>query len=239
MLVKRTYQKTSTFTDLERKHIEKQALKEAMPFIVNLLTKTADFLSYEDKQEFVHLGVIAFLKELRKFDHQLSKQFYKCANMRIRGEFIDEIRRRDPMNRDTRLKLEKIKLAFKAISKEKGSPASIVDVSRHLGMTVEEISKTLDAEVTYVDMDESFVEQRTHSFGDLEDVVNRSALAEKLSLLLKQLPELVQKIMYLSLIEEFTVTEISKILNITRYEAHAKKQQGLNFLKKNTEGWEV
>ncbi|WP_417883126.1 sigma-70 family RNA polymerase sigma factor [Vibrio rumoiensis] len=221
------YQRTPLLSKNEELAIESKAINEALPLIRNIVWQHTKVLSSFEREEINQVATIAFLLELRKFNHQVGKQFYKAASIRVRGEVIDELRRRDPMLRDSRKQLNIVKKTKATLSQTLGREPTLLELSAQLNLTIDELQDLTTSDVQHDDLDLFEVV----AGGGLEATMERSQIVEKIAELLKSLPEVVQKVFFLMYMEGFSTTETAQALKITRHQVHTAKTTGIKLIQ--------
>lgn len=221
MLVNLGYQKTSLLTQAEKSKIEARVVNDSLSLIKNIVNQYTRAFNDEDREEFYQTATLAFLLELRKFEHVDSKQFYKSSTMRVRGEVIDELRRRDIYGRNQRTELKQAAIIKNQLSHELGREATQAEVYAVVGDVVDEISEISADQMEEPDFSLFDIVSSAHE----QDECERSLMMERVSRILHSLPENMQKIVFLMCIEGFSTTEVASALNMTTYSVHRKKTQ--------------
>lgn len=221
------YHRTPILSKNEELAIESKAINEALPLIRNIVWQHTKVLSSFEREEINQVATIAFLLELRKFNHQVGKQFYKAASIRVRGEVIDELRRRDPMLRDSRKQLNIVKKTKAALSQTLGREPTLLELSAQLNLTIDELQDLTTSDIQHDDLDLFEVV----AGGGLEATMERTQIVEKIAELLKSLPEVVQKVFFLMYMEGFSTTETAQALKITRHQVHTAKTTGIKLIQ--------
>ncbi len=111
MLMQPKYQHTQTNDQATLQELEKLVLQQNIKLINGLLYQyryAVDEGTFEDLRQ---TAMMTLVIELRKFDHVANDDFRRAVAVRIRGELVDELRRRDYMERDKRQLVNRIKLA--------------------------------------------------------------------------------------------------------------------------------
>ena len=144
--------------------------------------------------------------------------------MRIRGELIDELRRRDYMERDKRQLVNRIKHAERQLLQQLGREPTSNEVCRHLGVEASDYQQAM----TLVDVFDDI---------ELESVVtavpetDKEVLFNEVKEVLNSLPAMEQRILYLVYVKSLSTKETALVLDINEIKVHRLKHRGLDILK--------
>jgi RNA polymerase sigma factor for flagellar operon FliA len=180
------------------------------------------------KEELRSLGMEGLLDALDKFDPERGLKFETYATLRIKGAIIDGLRKGDVLPRSLREKARKIEEAYLKLEQEKLRSVSDEEVGAYLGISVEELRQTLfDISVSaMVSINETVQDddnQTTIRWSVLENPhaenpekrLDEMELKEVLAEAISKLPEKEKWVVSMVYFEELTLTEISKILNLS------------------------
>lgn len=173
-------------------------------------------------------GMFGLLDALQKFDIGRGLKFKTYAMWRIRGAIMDGLRQQDWLPRSIREKAKRIEEAYRCLQQEKLRSVCDEEVAEYLGMSVEELHRTLldvaGATLTSIDEmiedDESHQSSR-HSFivdeqiTTPEENVDQMAEHEMLIRAIDLLPSKERTVVSLFYYEELTLTEIAAILHLS------------------------
>ncbi len=180
-----------------------------------------------DQEDLIQAGIIGLMSALEKFDGNRDVQFETFARFRIRGAVLDELRIRDWLPRSARNKNQRLARAFDELQRELGRSPEDDEVSRHMGISLEEYFKLLDEAkgvslVSREDLPPGYLEN--HKPSDfMETVESGNPLAallstqtrERLKEAIDALPEKQRLVLSLYYYEELTMKEVGKVLNLT------------------------
>ncbi|MBC7001622.1 sigma-70 family RNA polymerase sigma factor [Photobacterium sp. BZF1] len=224
MLMQRKYQHTPSSHNSNLKQIEKQALQDNIKMIHGLLYRyryAVDDGTYEDLRQ---TAMMTLIIELRKFDHVANEDFRRAVAVRIRGELIDELRRRDYMERDKRQMVNKIKHTERELLQILGREPNSGEICRHLGID----SQVYQQAMLFVDVVDDI---------ELDNIVtavpetDKQVLFDEVKQVLETLPELEKRIIYLVYVKSLTTKEVALVLGTNEVKIHRLKHRGLEILK--------
>lgn len=168
-------------------------------------------------------GMLGLIDSIDKFDIDKNIKFETYAQIRIRGEVIDNIRKLDWIPRSLRRKSKSIQEALFNLENELGRKPSNEELAQHLEISVEEVEETLSDISTF---NVSSLEETLSVKGDyVADTVNVESMPEAVfiqnelkGLLAKSINQLAdneKKVVSLYYYEELTYKEIGHILELS------------------------
>lgn len=179
---------------------------------------------YVDYDDLVSCGVLGMMDAIERFDPTRNVRFETYAQIRIRGEIIDYMRRQDWAPVHVRTRIKQMDAAFDRVAQRNGAPASDREVAEELGMNLEEMRQTLaDAHfLNLMYLDELLTEtpaeeEGTGILSDAQIVgdLERKEFKELLSREIGRLTEREQMVLSLYYYDELTLREIGVVLNLT------------------------
>lgn len=183
------------------------------------------FGSNVDYDDLVGFGVFGLIDAIEKFDVHKGVKFETYASLRIRGSVIDSIRELDWVPRSLRQKNKEIEKAYSVLENELGHSATDQEVAQKLGISVDELNKTLnDVNITSMISLEDFLEQNYDSGIDIPNYNREDRPESHLELVeikdiladsIDKLPEKERTVISLYYYEEMTLKEISAIMGVS------------------------
>ncbi len=224
MLMQRSYQHTEELSLSQRHLIETRVLKEHAGFINRILRPY--FCVFDDGtiEELRQIALMTFLLELRKFDHVVDDDFMKSATLRVRGEVIDELRRRDPMERRKRQLVNQIKKAENILAGRLGRQPTASELCKATDITLEEYHEVV--QVIVVDS-----EVELDAMVAASDNSDHEARLLELQECLETLSEEQQKVMYLLYVQGMNLKETALTLDLNESKVFRIKQASIELLK--------
>lgn len=224
MLLQRSYHQTEGMTQSQRNVIESKVLNDHAPFINSILKPYMCVFDEGTIEELRQIALMTFLLELRKFSHVVNDYFIKSATVRVRGEVIDELRRRDPMERRKRQLVNNVKKAEATLAQKLGRLPTAPEICRALGISSEDFHQAM--QVIVID-DE--VELDSLVMNAKDDASSQTLL--ELEKTLESLDEVQQKIMFLLFVEGLNIKETALVLDLSESKIFRLKQTALKELK--------
>ena len=177
---------------------------------------------YVDYDDLVSCGVLGMMDAIERFDPTRSVRFETYAQIRIRGEIIDYMRRQDWAPVHVRTRIKQMEAAYDRVAQRNGGPASEQEVALELGMELEDMRQTLSdshfLNLMYLDelLTETPVEDdRLMSDNQIVQDLERNEFKAMLSKEIGRLTEREQMVLSLYYFDELTLREIGKVLSLT------------------------
>jgi len=92
-----------------------------------------------DVEDLYGYGIFGLIDAIDKFEPQRKIQFKTYAQTRVRGAILDELRKLDWTPRSVRQKARQLEKAFVQLENSLGRAATDDEVSKHMGITLEEL----------------------------------------------------------------------------------------------------
>ena len=238
---------------MDKKTRDELILKYA-PLVKNTVLRMAARLPIDpaDKEDLINVGIIGLMSALENYDAKRNVQFETYARFRIRGAVLDELRARDWAPRSMRSKNHRIEEAFAVLKGELGRAPDEGEVSRYLGLTLNEYFELLDevkgvSIISREDLPPDYLERYAGKEGmgavDCGNPLNHMAGRELIAGLKKAIDGLPRKeklVLSLYYYEELTMKEIGKALELTESrvcQIHAQATLRLRSAVKDYRQW--
>lgn len=179
-------------------------------------------VEYDD---LVGYGIFGLIDAIEKYDISKGVKFETYASLRIRGSIIDSIRELDWVPRSLRKKSKDLERAYAELENELGHTATDAQVAEKLGITVEELNKTLqDVNMSTMISLEDYLEQNYETGFDIsndddprlpERRLEITEIRDILTESIDKLPEKERMVVTLYYFEELTLKEISAIMKVS------------------------
>ena len=175
-----------------------------------------------DIEDLVSYGILGLMDAIEKYDPSRNVKFETYAAFRIKGAIIDQLRKQDWIPRSLRTKAKQLSEVIDAVEKEMGRSASDQEIAKTLGVSVEELRKTMLEMHSFavVSLEEQLHEiasslAASSRYDDPEHVVQVNELKRYLAKAIDELPEREKMIISLYYFEELTLKEIGMVLGIS------------------------
>lgn len=176
---------------------------------------------YNEYDDLISCGVLGLIDAVNRFDVSRDIKFETYANLRIRGEIIDHMRKQDPIPSNIRAKLKKIEAAYEELEHKYGRYVTEKEVARYIGISEREVQKILEDSyffnILYLDemFEKSNINDILKSGEDIEEECIKQYIRDALAYEIERLPEKERLVINLYYFEELTLKEIALILNLT------------------------
>ncbi len=175
--------------------------------------------------DLIQAGMIGLLDAGKNYSPDKGANFETYAGIRIRGAMLDEVRKSDWTPRSVHRSMREMADAIRRIENDKGQDASPAEISRELGISLEEYHKLVqDAatcrvfsfdQVSSGDDDanpaDSARDERPGPFDNIRELGFSQALATAIG----QLPEREQLVLSLYYDDEMNLREIGEVLEVS------------------------
>jgi len=177
--------------------------------------------------DLISVGTLGLLSAAERFNPAYGKPFRFYAELRIRGEIVDEMRANDWVPRTRRQKFEMIDKARQMLEKEKGAAVSDGEVAEAIGMSLKKLQATTDRtrsgnflslEDLGVNGDDPQLDLLEALHGDAPDpgaVLLGRELEETLAEAIQSLPPREKTLLMLYYFQDLQQKEIGVVLGVT------------------------
>ncbi len=179
------------------------------------------------EEDMINTGVLGLIDAIEKYDPEKGVKLSTYAEIRIRGQIIDSLRKLDWIPRNVRQKARHIENAIHEVEQKLGREASPEEIAEYLGISVEEYMKYAEkiANSGFVSIDTTVGNDEDSSTklwqvisinDDTPDkYVEEQELKKILSDIISKLNERERLIITLYYYEELSMKEIGEILGLT------------------------
>jgi RNA polymerase sigma factor for flagellar operon FliA len=176
-----------------------------------------------DSGDLISSGVFGLIDAIERFDPNFGVKFETFAVPRIRGAIYDGLRQLDWVPRSVRSRARSVEKAFSELEHKLGRGPTDEELSEHLRITPEDLTKWLSAiaRTTIGPLDRAIAAGAEPSAPDDAVSGSPSAVVEvrELSLIMrneiKKLPEREKLVLSLYYDEGLTLSEIGEVLGVT------------------------
>lgn len=189
--------------------------RDLLPLVHKVATKIARRLplhvGYDD---LVGAGMLGLTAALNRFDPRRAHRFSGYAEYRIRGEILDDLRRRDLLSRDARLESKRARQAQDDLNGRLGREALPEEVACCLGLSLEQYAQLQQQMVCTRTVSTEDVEIAQHSPDPVDEIYRKEAKV-RLATAIQELPRTQRLVLWLYYYEELPLREIAEVLNVT------------------------
>lgn len=179
-------------------------------------------VEYDD---LVSYGIFGLIDAIDKFNLDKNVKFETYASLRIRGAIIDSIRELDWVPRSVRKKNKEIEKVYADLETELGRPATDEEVAKNMGISVNELNKTIGniSSSTMMSLEDfleqnyetSFSSQDNKKENRPEEIAEINDRNRILASYIDSLPQKEKTVISLYYLNYLTIKEISKIMEIS------------------------
>ena len=179
------------------------------------------------EEDMINTGVLGLIDAIEKYDPSKGVKLSTYAEIRIRGQIIDSLRKLDWIPRNVRQKARHIEAAIHEVEQKLGREASPEEIAEYLGIPLEEYMKyaekiansgfiSIDTTVGSDDDSSTKLWQIISVNDDTPDkYVEEQELKKILSDIISKLNERERLVITLYYYEELSMKEIGEILGLT------------------------
>jgi len=204
-----------------------QLITEYLPYVKRIVHRIAVHLpSTIDIDDLMNVGVIGLIQAVDRYDPSRDNKFMTYAVFRIKGAVLSELRSRDFLSRSNRRKIRDLENACLKLEQKLGRDVDDDEVAQELGIAVEQVYRTKQmSSISFISFEELGFSSRDEKEKLLSYLINNDDNALTLTRLkeikeavarsIEQLPEKEKLVISLYYLEELTMKETGKVLNIT------------------------
>lgn len=217
------YQKNCKLIENKEKLIE-----DYLPYVRRIVSRIAIHLPQNiEIDELINAGVIGLIQATEKFDSSRDSQFKTYAVFRIKGAVLNELRSRDHLSRSYRKKIRELDNTYHFLERKYGREIEDDEVADSMGLDIDEYYRIKSmSSISFVsfeeiygiplkqneDINELFFKENR---GDALSLTKLKEIKKGLAEAIDELPEKEKLVISLYYLEELTMKETGKILDIT------------------------
>jgi len=176
-----------------------------------------------DAEDLVHIGVLGLIDAVDRFEPGRARSFAAYARIRVQGAMVDEMRKNDWVPRSVRNRAARLDHTRRVLTDELGREPTNEELAGRLDVDLdrlEVLNKTADVRVLVSteeggDDDGTVGETLTAADSELEDIVARRHVGEKIRAVVGDLPERERLIVDLYYYRDLNFKEIAEVLGVT------------------------
>ena len=222
-----TAQTTLKSIDKNGSSYRDQLITEYLPYVKRIVHRIAVHLpSAIDIDDLMNVGVIGLIQAVDRYDPGRDNKFMTYAVFRIKGAVLSELRSRDFLSRSNRRKIRDLETACLKLEQKLGREVDDEEVAKDLGIGVEQVYRTKQmSSISFISFEELGFSSRDEKEKLLSYLVDNDddaltltrlkELKEAVARAIEQLPEKEKLVISLYYLEELTMKEAGKVLDIT------------------------
>ena len=205
--------------------IGNEQIAELLPMVHKIAQRVVSYLkpplSYED---LVSAGTIGLVKAGRDFNPSCKAEFKTYAYIRIKGAILDELRSWSFVSANVSRKIRKAIQVGRKIADQTGAAPTDEELAEKLGITIDELYKTLENARTLNFMSIDSSGDETSGWQNVlasttattpEKQFELNELINKLAEVIQLLPQKQRQIILLYYQQNLTMKQAAEVLNIT------------------------
>ena len=220
-----------------------QLITEYLPYVKRIVQRIAVHLpSTIDVDDLMNVGVIGLIQAVDRYDPKRDNKFMTYAVFRIKGAVLSELRSRDFLSRSNRRKIRELESAYLKLEQKLGREVDDTEVADELGIELEQLYRTRQmSNISFISFEELGYSSKDEKEKLMSYLVNNDDDALTLTRLkelkgavtsaIEQLPEKERLVISLYYIEELTMKETGKVLNITESRVSQIHSQAIKRLR--------
>jgi RNA polymerase sigma factor for flagellar operon FliA len=204
-----------------------QLITEYLPYVKRIVHRIAVHLpSTIDIDDLMNVGVIGLIQAVDRYDPKRDNKFMTYAVFRIRGAVLSELRSRDFLSRANRRKIRDLENVHLKLEQKLGREVDDFEVAQELGIDIEQVHRTKQMSgISFIsfeelgfsskDEKEKLINYLVDSDDDALAMTRLKELKAAVAGAIEQLPEKERLVISLYYLDELTMKETGKVLNVT------------------------
>ncbi|MBE3592651.1 MAG: FliA/WhiG family RNA polymerase sigma factor [Thermoanaerobacter sp.] len=214
-----------TYNSNKDPNLRNEIIIKYMPLVKHIVKKLIiSDITQSEYEDLINQGVIGLIDAIEKYQPSKGVKFETYATLRIRGEIIDYLRRKDWMPRSLKKKYKKIEKTVETLQQKYNREPTVEEITEACGLNETDVLKTLSyINVSNINSLEEAIENnfKLHAISNNvelknpEEEVLYKELKRKLASAIESLPNKERLVITLYYYEDLNYKDISKILNLT------------------------
>ena len=204
-----------------------QLITEYLPYVKRIVHRIAVHLpSTIDIEDLMNVGVIGLIQAVDRYDPKRDNKFMTYAVFRIRGAVLSELRSRDFLSRANRRKIRNLENVHLKLEQKLGREVDEFEIAEEMGIDIEQVHRTKQMSgISFIsfeelgfsskDEKEKLINYLIDSEDDALTVTRLKELKAAVARAIEKLPEKERLVISLYYLDELTMKETGKVLNVT------------------------
>jgi len=205
-----------------------ELIEQYLPHVKRIVHRIAIHLPpHVEIDDLIHVGVIGLMQAIERYDSSRNNTFLTYAVFRIKGAVLSELRSRDFLSRANRRKVRELDRAYMGLEQKKGRAVDDRELAKEIGVPLKEVQEIKKmSSISFVSFEEMGIQTDEEKRSVVDALLNngsddaltltrvkemKNAVAEAIT----QLPEKEKLVISLYYVDELTMKETGKALNIT------------------------
>jgi len=212
----------------ENLSLRNQMIIECLPYVKSIVYRIAIHLPPNiELDDLMSAGIIGLIQAAERYDPARNTSFITYASFRIKGAVLSELRSRDFLSRSDRKKIRELKNAYLNLEHKLGREVEDREVAEELGLSLDRFYRIKKMSgISFISFDElgySLKEEKMNFMSclvnsDTEDALTLARVKEIRAVIAEAIEQLQEKeklVISLYYLEELTMKEAAKVLDIT------------------------
>ncbi len=220
-----------------------QLISEYLPYVKRIVHRIAVHLpSTIDIEDLMNVGVIGLIQAVDRYDPKRDNKFMTYAVFRIRGAVLSELRSRDFLSRANRRKIRDLENVHLKLEQKLGREVDDYELAEELGVDIEQVHRTRQlSSISFIsfeelgfsskDEKEKLINYLVDSEDDALSLTRLKELKAAVARAIEQLPEKERLVISLYYLDELTMKETGKVLNVTESRVSQIHSQAIMHLR--------
>ncbi len=177
--------------------------------------------------DLVNAGIVGLIHAIERYDPARNTKFMTYAAFRIKGAVLSELRSQDFLSRSNRKKIRELEKAYLNLEHKLGREVEDREVAEELGLSLDQFYQIKKISgISFISFDELGYSSKKEKMNfmsclvnsDTEDALTLARVKEIKAAIagaIEQLPEKEKLVISLYYLEELTMKEAAKVLDIT------------------------
>ena len=204
-----------------------QLITEYLPYVKRIVHRIAVHLpSTIDIDDLMNVGVIGLIQAVDRYDPARDNKFMTYAVFRIRGAVLSELRSRDFLSRANRRKIRDLENVHVKLEQKLGREVDDFEIAQEMGVDIEQVHRTKQMSgISFIsfeelgfssrDEKEKLISYLVDNDDDALSMTRMKELKAAVARAIEMLPEKERLVISLYYLDELTMKETGKVLNVT------------------------
>ncbi len=218
-------------------------ITEYLPYVKRIVHRIAVHLpSTIDIDDLMNVGVIGLIQAVDRYDPERDNKFMTYAVFRIRGAVLSELRSRDFLSRANRRKIRDLENVHLQLEQKLGREVDNFEIAQEMGVDIDQVHRTKQMSgISFIsfeelgfssrDEKEKLINYLVDSDEDALTMTRMKELKAAVARAIEQLPEKERLVISLYYLEELTMKEAGKALDVTESRVSQIHSQAIMHLR--------
>lgn len=205
-----------------------QLITQYLPYVKRIVHRIAIHLPANvEIEDLINVGVIGLMQAIDRFDPQRQNKFLTYAVFRIKGAVLSELRSRDFLSRTNRKKIRELENSYLQLEQKLGRDVDDAELADEMGIGIDQLHEIKKmSSISFISFEDLGCRSREDKDTFMNYVLNSYAtdalsltrlkeIKEAIADAITRLPEKERMVISLYYMDELTMKETGKVLEIT------------------------